>query len=107
MKKENKKKDTNDSSDKFIQELLKSAIIKHISEDQSKQALLAQESQRDLEGLSFILNEYLKNYIIVAHDLLGNEVVLSYANTPNDKNAVTKLFHETFIKMMIPPMAGR
>jgi len=104
MKREDKKK-INSDTDKILQELLNSAIVKHISDEQTKQVLLAKESQRDLETLPPLLDEYLKNYIIVAHDLLGNEIILSHATSPNDKNAVMKLFHDTFIKMMIPPPA--
>jgi len=100
MKREYKKKN-NGNMDKALQELLNSALVKHMSEEQTKQLLLAKESQQDLNALPPILDEYLKNYIIVAHDLLGNEVILSHAISPNDKNAVTKLFHDVFIQMMI------
>lgn len=101
MKKDGK--DSGESVDKALQDLLNSAMVKHISEEQSKQLTLAKESQIDLDRLPPLLSEYLKNYVIIAHDILGNEVVFSYASSPNDKNAVMKLFHDTFIRMMVNP----
>lgn len=102
MKREYKKKN-NGNMDKALQDLLNSAMVKHISEEQSKQLTLAKESQIDLDRLPPLLSEYLKNYVVIAHDILGNEVVFSYAANPNDKNAVMKLFHDTFIRMMVSP----
>jgi len=106
MKNDNKKSkhdEIDKITEKLLQELSNSTLVKHMSEEQTKQLLLAKESQQDLNALPPILDEYLKNYIIVAHDLLGNEVILSHAISPNDKNAVTKLFHDTFIRMMVSP----
>lgn len=99
MKKDGK--NSNESVDKALQELLSSAMVKHISDEQSKQLMLAKESQVDLDHLPLLLGEYLKNYVVIAHDILGNEVVFSYAANTNDKNAVMKLFHDTFIRMMV------
>lgn len=101
MKKDGK--NSNESADKALQELLSSAMVKHISEEQSKQLILAKESQIDIDHLPSLLGEYLKNYVVIAHDILGNEVVISYAANSNDRNAVMKLFHDTFIRMMVNP----
>lgn len=101
MKKDGKKPD--EAIDKALQDLLSSAMVKHISDEQSKQLTLAKESQVDMDHLPSLLGEYLKNYVVIAHDILGNEVVFSYAANPNDKNAVMKLFHDTFIRMMVSP----
>ncbi len=100
MKKDGK---NSDGVDKALQELLSSAVVKHMSEEQNKQLVLEKECQLDLNHLPVLLGEYLKNYVIIAHDILGNEVVISYASNPNDKNAVMKLFHDTFIRMMVSP----
>jgi hypothetical protein len=100
MKKDDKK---SDAADKALQDLLSSAVVKHISEEQNKQLVLQKECQMDMEHLPSVLGEYLKNYVVIAHDILGNEVVFSYAASPNDKNAVMKLFHDTFIRMMVNP----
>jgi hypothetical protein len=105
MKNDNKKSkhdEIDKITEKLLQELSNSSVIKHISEEETKKMILMKEGQKDIESLPPLLSEYLKNYIIVAHDLLGNEVIMSYATSKNDINAVQKLFYDTFIKMIAP-----
>lgn len=91
-------------ADELVQGLLNSAILKQLSESPHIQA--GKESRADIKNVSPILLEYFDNFILIGHDLLGNEVVLSYAATQNDKNAITKLFHDSFIRLMLGHQNG-
>lgn len=92
------------SNSDIIQEIINSAIVRELSDEQ--QLNPAKESRRDITHIVPILNEYLDNFFIIGHDVMGNEVAITYAKNANDRNAVTKLFHDVFVRTMIDQQKG-
>lgn len=97
---------TNDRSKKDIDGIVNSVLLKYMTDHLSAEKALNKEYKADLKALVPILSEYLENYILIGHDLLGNEVMYFAAKNQNDRNAVTKLFADTFIKIMSSPNSG-
>lgn len=86
--------------DSNLDNIINSLLIKHMSEQMSVEKELNKEYKKDLNTLAPILSEFLDNYILIGHDVLGNEVMYYFAKSQNDKNAVYKLFMDTFMRIM-------
>jgi len=85
---------------KDIDALVNSVLLKYMTDQASNERSMNKEYKADLKALVPILSEYLENYILIGHDILGNEVLYFFAKNQNDKNAVNKLFADTFVKIM-------
>jgi hypothetical protein len=96
--KNNKKKKNPDDD---IQDLMQSAMMKYMVEQLSYEKQIEKENKTNIETLAPIMNEYLSNYIVIGHDVMGNEIMFSFAKNQNDKNAIIKLFNDMFIKHMM------
>lgn len=88
--------------DKDIEDTINSAFVKYMTEQLSETSRLHSEYKRDMNNLLPVLNEYLNNFILIGHDIIGNEVFISYSKNQNDKNAINKLFMDTFFRMAAP-----
>lgn len=85
-----------------LEELINSALIKHYSEQDQKDSIQTKahiETQKSIDHMITLLSEYLDDYIIVGHDISGTSVSLMHGKTQKDRDAVLKLFGDTFIKV--------
>ena len=92
-----------------LDKLLNSVFAKHLGKvadadiaasKAAEAAALNKEYKENMEHLLPMLSEYLNNFVVIGHDIIGNEVSFMYAKNQNDKNAVYKLLGDTFMKMI-------
>lgn len=86
--------------DKNIDDTLNSVFMKYMAEQLDEQTRLTKEYKRDMNQLIPLLTEFLDNFIVIGHDIIGNEVFMSYCKNQNDRNAMQKLFMDTFMRTM-------
>ena len=58
------------------------------------------EYKTNIDTLNMIIKEYLNDFIVIGHNVLGQRVFLRYAKNPKEIDALTELFKKTFFKTM-------
>lgn len=64
------------------------------------------ELNQNVESLEGIVNEFLNDFLIVGHTVLGQRVVIRSAKNPRDYDALTDLMKRTIMKMFMEEQGG-
>jgi hypothetical protein len=54
----------------------------------------------NLEALRVIISEYLNDFIVIGHNVLGQRVFFRYCKNAKEDDALTELFKKCFVKTM-------
>jgi len=84
---------------KIAPELVSSAL--NLSFDRYRTAANEErvELNQNVEGLQHIVCEYLNDFTIIGHTILGQRVVVRYAKNAKDYDALSELMKKTMLKL--------
>ena len=56
--------------------------------------------KNNIESLKNIIQEYLNDFIVIGHNVLGQRVFFRYSKNPKEDDALSELFKKCFVKTM-------
>jgi hypothetical protein len=88
--------------DKMLSQLIAGSVDKY-SRVVDKQY---QETRNDFDCLQPILTEFLDDFLIIGHTLEGQRLVMRYADSPIQLDALTELSKKVLVRMLMQEQSG-